>query len=179
MMLKASRSLRAVAVALVLVAPSALAAQSVSAGTRVRVKSPQVVAPIIGTFQTVRGDTVVVIEDGTAAKIWNFRTSSIERLEVSAGMKGHNRGPMTRWALIGAGVGAAAGWLTAMALEASTEDKYSDVLSAGVGAGLGAIGGAAYGSRIQEENWNSAPVPRRVGFMPTRDGFRVGFSASF
>ena len=179
MMLKASRSLRAVAAALVLVAPSALAAQSVAPGTRIRVKSAQVVAPIIGTYQTLRGDTVVMIEDGTAAKIWNFRASTIDRLEVSAGMKGHNRGPMTRWALIGAGGGAVAGWLTAVALESASNDKYSDILSAAVGAGLGAIGGALYGSRVQEENWNTVPVPRRVGFMPTRDGFRVGFSASF
>lgn len=179
MMLKASRSFCAVATALVLVAPCALAAQSVAPGTRVRVKSAQVVAPIVGTYQTLRADTVVVIEDGTAAKIWSFQTSSIDRLEVSAGMKGHNRGPMTRWALIGAGGGAAVGVLTAIALESASEDKYNDFLSAAVGAGLGAIAGAAYGSRTLEENWNSVPVPRRVGFMPTRDGFRVGFSASF
>jgi hypothetical protein len=179
MMLKASRLLRAVAAALVLVAPTALAGQSVSPGARVRVKSPQVVAPIIGTYQSLRGDTVVVIEDGTAAKIWNFRTSTIDRLEVSAGMKGHNRGPMTKWALIGAGVGAGLGLITSIALESATDDQYSEFLSAAVGAGLGAIGGAAYGSRVLEENWNSVPIPRRVGFLPTRDGFRLGFSASF
>ena len=142
-------------------------------------KSAQVVAPVVGTYQALRADTVVVIEDGTAAKIWNFRTSTIDRLEVSAGLKGHNRGPMTRWALIGAGGGAVAGWLTAMILEGASEDKYSDVLSAGVGAGLGAVAGAVYGSRVLEEHWDSAPIPRRVGFMPTRDGFRLGFSASF
>jgi hypothetical protein len=179
MMLKASRSLRAVTAVLVLVAPCALAAQSIAPGTRIRVKSAQVVAPIVGTYQTLRGDTVVVIEDGTAAKIWSFKTSTIDRLEVSAGMKGHNRGPMTKWALIGAGGGAAAGWLTAVALESASDDQYSDFLSAAVGAGLGAIAGAVYGSRVLEEHWDSVPVPRRVGLMPTRDGFRVGFSASF
>jgi hypothetical protein len=179
MMLKASWSLRAVATAFVLVAPSALAAQSVAPGTRVRVKSAQVVAPIVGTYQSLRGDTVIVIEDGTAAKIWSFKSSSIDRLEVSAGMKGHNRGPMTRWALIGAGAGAAVGILTAVVLESATDDQYNDFLSAAVGAGLGAVGGAAYGSRALEEHWDSVPVPRRVGFLPTRDGFRVGFSASF
>ena len=179
MMLKASCSLRAVAVALILVAPSALAAQSVSPGTRVRVKSAQVVAPIVGTYQALRGDTVVVIEDGTAAKIWSFKTASIDRLEVSAGMKGHNRRPMTRGGLIGAGVGAGVGILTATALESATDDKYSEVLSAAVGAGLGAIAGAVYGARVPEEHWNSVPVPRRVGVVPTRDGFRVAFSMSF
>ena len=179
MMLKASCSFRAVAAALVLVAPSALSAQSVAAGTRVRVKSAQVVAPVVGTYQAMRGDTVIVIEDGTAAKIGSFKSSTIDRLEVSAGMKGHNRGPMTRWGLIGAGAGAAAGLLSAAILESATDDKYNGFLSAAVGAGLGAIGGAAYGSRVLEENWDSVPVPRRVGFMPTRDGFRVAFSASF
>ena len=179
MMLKASRPLRVAAAALTLVLPSGLAAQALAPGTRVRVKSPQVVAPIIGTYQTMRGDTVMIIEDGTAAKIWSFKSSTIDRLEVSAGMKGHNRGPMTRWALIGAGGGAALGWLTAAALEGATSDKYNDFLSAAVGAGLGAVAGAAYGSRKLEEHWNSVAVPRRVGFVPTRDGLRVGFSAAF
>lgn len=179
MMPKASRLVRAVAVALVLVAPSALAGQSVAPGTRVRVKSPQVVAPVVGTYQALRGDTVIVIEDGTAAKIWSFRTSTIDRLEVSAGMKGHNRGPMTRWGLIGAGIGAGLGILTAAILESATEDNYSELLSGAVGAGVGAVAGAAYGARVLEESWNAVAVPRRVGFAPARNGFRVGFSASF
>jgi hypothetical protein len=178
-MLKACCSLRAAFAAVVLVAPSALAAQSVAPGSRVRVTAAGQVAPIVGTYQTLRADTVVVIEDGTAAKIWGFKTSSISRLEESVGMKGHNRGPMTRWALIGAGGGAALGWLTAVGLEGATDDQYSDFLSAAVGAGLGAVAGAVYGSRVLEENWRTVSVPRRVGFLPTRDGFRVGFSASF
>jgi len=162
-----------------LVPLSGLSAQVLAPGTRVRVKSQQVVAPVIGSYQGMRRDTVVVIEDGTAAQVWSFTSATIDRLEVSAGMKGGNRAPMTRWALIGAGGGAAAGYLVAAILEGSSSSEYNDVLSAAVGAGVGAIAGAAYGYRKLEEHWSPVPIPRRVGVMPTRDGFRVGFSAAF
>jgi len=179
MMLTVRRSARAVLAALILLAPSAVAAQSLTPGTRIRVKSSQVVTPIVGTYQGLRRDTVVVIEDGTVGKLWSFTTPTIDRLEVSEGMKGGNRGPMVRWALIGAGGGAVLGWLTAAILESSSEDQYSDFLSAAVGAGLGGLAGAAYGHRVLEEHWASVPVPRRIGFAPARDGFRLSFSASF
>lgn len=160
-------------------APGTLAAQNLAPGTRVRVKSPQVVAPITGNFQGMKRDTVVVIEDGTAGQVWSFVPATIDKLEVSVGYKGHNKGPMTRWALIGAGGGAVAGWLVAALLESSTDSKYNDALSAVVGAAVGAGAGAAYGSRIQEEHWSQVPIPRRVGLMPTRNGVRLGVSTSF
>ena len=171
---------RALVTALVGFAPfGALGAQALTPGTRVRVKSPQVVAPVIGSYQGLRRDTVVVIEDGTAAQIWSFNTTSIERIEVSAGMKGGNRGPMTRWGLIGAGGGAVMGFLVAALLEGTSESEYNAVLSAAVGAGVGGVAGVAYGYRKLEEHWTSVAVPRRVGFVPTRDGVRLGFSAAF
>ena len=77
-------------------------------------QSSQVVAPIVGSYQGMRRDTLVVIEDGAGAQVWTFTSSAVDRLEISAGMKGGNKGPTARWALIGAGVGAAAGWLTAL-----------------------------------------------------------------
>jgi hypothetical protein len=86
---------------------------------------------------------------------------------------------MTRWALIGAGGGAVAGWLVAAILEGATDSKYNDVLSAGVGAAVGAGFGAAYGARVQEEHWTQISIPRRVGLVPTRNGVRLGFAASF
>jgi uncharacterized membrane protein YeaQ/YmgE (transglycosylase-associated protein family) len=154
-------------------------AQSLAPGTRVRVKSSQVVAPVVGSIQGMRRDTVVVIEDGATAQVWTFTSSAIDRLEVSAGMKGGNRGPTTRWALIGAGAGAAVGWLTAVVLESSSSSQYNDVLSGAIGAAIGGGLGAAYGYRITEEHWTSVPIPRRVGIMPTRTGVRLGFSGSF
>jgi hypothetical protein len=158
---------------------SGVHAQALTPGTRVRVKSQQVVAPVIGSYQGMRRDTVLIIEDGTAAQIWSFTSATIDRLEVSDGMKGGNKGPMTRWALIGAGGGAALGLLTAAILEGASSSQYNDVLSAAVGAGAGALAGAAYGYRKLEEHWSPVPVPRRVGLMPTRDGLRLGFSAAF
>ena len=114
------RSQRALLAALFMTLPfSQSVGQALTPGTRVRVRSPQVVAPVIGSYQGMRRDTVVVIEDGTAAHVWSFTSANIDRLEVSAGMKGGNRGPMTRWALIGGGAGAVAGFLVAAILEGS------------------------------------------------------------
>jgi len=174
-------SLGATVVALLVLVPcTTLAAQQALApGARVRVKSDQVVAPVIGTFQGMRRDTVVVIEDGISAQLWTFTSGTIDRLEVSAGMHKGNRGPTTRYALIGAGAGAVAGWLVAVLLESSTSSKYNDVLSAAIGAGVGAGAGAAYGYRKLEERWAAVPIPRRIGIAPTRGGVRLGLSTSF
>jgi hypothetical protein len=158
---------------------SGVHAQGLTPGTRVRVKSQQVVAPVIGSYQGMRRDTVLIIEDGTAAQVWSFTSATIDLLEVSDGMKGGNKGPMTRWALIGAGGGAVLGFLTAAALEGASSSQYNDFLSAAVGAGVGGLAGAAYGYRKLEEHWSPVPVPRRVGLMPTRNGLRLGFSAAF
>ena len=166
--------------ALLLVVPcAAVSAQALTPGTRVRVKSSQVVVPVIGNFQGMRRDTVVVIEEGMGAQVWTFTSSAVDRLEVSAGMKGGNRGPTTRWALIGAGTGAVAGLLTAVILEASSSSQYNDALSAVVDAGIGGAIGAAYGYRKLEEHWTAVPIPRRVGIMPSRNGLRLGVSAAF
>ena len=167
------------AVALLLVPAAPLAAQSLAPGTRVRVKSPQVVAPITGSLQAMRRDTLVVIEDDVSARIWSFATPNVERLEVSDGMKGGNRGPMTRWGLTGAAAGAALGWAIAVLLEGATGDDYNDVVSGALGAAVGAGVGTAYGYRKLEEHWTHVAVPRRVGMLPTRGGVRLSYSASF
>jgi hypothetical protein len=174
-------SLGAVLAALFVFAPSTAAhAQTVAPGTRVRVHSSQVVAPITGSYQGMRRDTVLVIEDGVGARVWTFTSPAVDRLEVSAGMKPGNRGPTVRWALLGAGVGAAAGWAVALIAEAaSSNQQYNDILSAAIGAGAGAALGGAYGYRALEEHWTAVPLPGRVGLAPTRTGIRVGFSTSF
>ena len=171
---------RALFAAAFVFAPLAFAnAQSLAPGTRVRVKAPSVVAPITGSFQGMRRDTLVVIEDDVTAQVWNFTTSTIERLEVSDGMKRGNRKQMVRWGFFGALGGAGVGWLLAATLEAGGDAEYNDALSAGVGAAIGAGLGVAYGYRMVEERWNSVPIPRRVGVLPTRGGVRVSYSASF
>ncbi|HEX6050522.1 MAG TPA: hypothetical protein VFZ21_14680 [Gemmatimonadaceae bacterium] len=173
-------SLRAAILALSLVLPSASAgAQQLSPGTRVRVKSTSLVAPIIGAFQGMRRDTLVIMEEGMSAQQWTFASASVDRLEVSTGVKRGNRGPITRWALIGAGVGAVAGVLAAYALEGSGDSEYNNILSGAVGAGVGAGLGAAWGWRVEQEQWRSVPLPRRVGVMPSRTGVRLVFGTSF
>jgi len=174
-------SLRAALAAFFFIAPTTVAhAQTLAPGTRVRVHSSQVVAPITGSYQGMRRDTVVVIEDGIGARVWTFTSPAVDRIETSIGMKPGNRAPTVKWALIGAGVGAAVGWGIALISEAATSNQqYNDVLSAAIGAGVGAGFGAVYGYRVLEEHWTPVPLPGRVGFVPTRQGVRVGFSASF
>ena len=154
-------------------------AQTLTPGTRVRVKSPTVVAPVTGSFQGMRRDTVVVIEDSQAAQIWTFAPATIDLLEVSVGMKKGNRGPIIKWTLIGLGTGFAVGWLVAAIIEESGDTDYNEAASAGVGAAVGAAAGAAYGYRKLEEHWAAVPIPRRVGLLPTRRGVRLAYSVSF
>ena len=160
--------------------PYAIApAQALTPGTRVRVKSSQVVAPVVGSYQGMRRDTVVVIEDGAGAQVWTFTRSAVDRIEISAGMQGGNKKPTGKWALIGAGVGAATGVIVALVLEANTESKYNNFTSGAAGAVVGGIVGGLYGYRRLEEHWTAVPVPQRVGIVPSRNGVRLGFSAAF
>ena len=130
---------RALFVALFTLAPLRVTtAQSLAPGTRVRVKSSQVVAWIVGSYQGMRRDTLVVIEEGEGAKVWTFNSSAVDRVEISAGMQGGNRGPMTRWALIGAGIGGGIGLITAVTLENSTNSRYNEALSTLLGAVMSA-----------------------------------------
>ena len=169
-----------VALVLSFAVPSATAlAQQLTLGTRVRVKSSEVVAPIIGNYQGMRRDSLVIIEDGAAGQLWSFATSTVDQLEVTAGMKGGNRGPITKWALIGAPAGAFGGWLVAVILEGTSDNEYDELLSAVIGAGVGAAAGAAYGYRFKEEHWTAVPPPWRVGLVPSRNGVRLTFRAGF
>lgn len=171
---------RALLVALIALVPLRVStAQSLAPGTRVRVKSSQVVAPIIGSYQGMRRDTLVVIEDGAGAKVWTFNSSAVDLVEISAGMQGGNRGPMLRWALIGAAIGGSIGLITAVTLENSTNSRYNEAMSTVLGAAMGGGLGAYYGSRKLEEHWAPVPLPGRVGVAPSPHGLRIGLSATF
>jgi len=154
-------------------------AQALTPGSRVRVKSSQVVVPVIGSYQGMRRDTVVVIEDGVGGQVWTFASGAVDRIEISAGMKGGNRRPTARWALIGGGIGLVAGALTAAALEGNSSDQYNVPLSALVGAAVGGGIGAAYGYRRLEEHWTQVPLPRRVGLAPAAHGLRLALNVGF
>jgi hypothetical protein len=143
------------------------------------VQSPAVVAPVIGNFQGMRGDTLVVIEDGQSAQAWVFPTTNVSRLEVSDGMHRGDRGNMIRYGLLGAGLGAIGGFLAAALLDQSTSAEYDRLASALVGAAVGTGAGVAYGYRQEEERWISRPVPRRIGFSPAPRSVRVAASFAF
>ena len=179
------RSYRSLLAALVMLAPlritaaQAAAAQSLAPGTRVRVTSNQMVAPIVGSYQGMRRDTLVLIEDGAGAKVWAFNTTAVQQVEVSIGMKGGNRDPMIRWGLIGAGIGAGIGLIASVSLENQTGQRYNEAMSTILGAAMGGGLGAFYGSRKLTEHWAPVPLPQRVGVVPSAKGVRITLSASF
>jgi hypothetical protein len=127
----------------------------------------------------MRRDTLVLIEDGTGAKVWAFNTTAVQQVEVSIGMKGGNRDPMVRWGLIGAAVGGGIAFITSVSLENQTSQNYNEMTSTLLGAAMGGGLGAFYGSRKLTEHWAAVPLPQRVGVVPTAKGLRVALSASF
>ena len=88
-------------------------AVSVQPGQRVRVHSLTLVSPLIANFLEQRGDTLVFIEDGRGRGVWSFSLSQIDRLEITAGKTGRSSSAIKKGALIGAGIGLAAGLLFA------------------------------------------------------------------
>ena len=153
---------------------SSRAAVPITAGTRVRVKTPTLVAPLIANFLEQRGDTLVFIEDGRGRGVWSFALAQIERLETTGGESGRNKRPVGRGAVIGGGIGLVGGLLFAAAAQPSdSTKKYSRPLTAGLGAGIGVGLGAIIGSRAKSERWVNVPLPRQFSLIPNRRG---GFS---
>ena len=132
-------------------------------GSRVRVKTPTLVAPLIANFLEQRGDTLVFIEDGRGRGVWSFSIGQIERLEMTAGEAGRNKAPIAKGAAIGAGVGLGIGIIFAsIASPADESRKYSPALTGALGAGVGAGVGAYVGSRVKMEHWAEVPLNRRL-----------------
>ncbi len=155
------------------------AAVPIVAGTRVRVKTANLVAPLVANFLEQRGDTLVFIEDGTGRGVWPFPLAQIERLEMTAGEAGRNKRPIAQAAAIGGGIGLLGGLAFAAALQPSDSTKeYSRPLTAAAGAALGAGIGAILGSRVKSERWINVPLPRQFSLVPNRRGgftLTVGF----
>lgn len=148
----------------------------IAAGSRVRVMTPTLVAPLVANFLEQRGDTLVFIEDGRGRGVWSFAVGQITRLETTAGEAGRNRKPIARSAAIGAGIGLIAGVAFAAAFEpADSTREYSKVLSGALGAGIGAGIGGYVGSRVKTERWVEVPLPRRVGLRTNGRGIALTF----
>ena len=73
----------------------------VQPGTRVRVTSPTLVAPLVANFLEQRGDTLVFIENERGRGVWSLGLGQIDRLETTAGETGRSRSAMKKGALIG------------------------------------------------------------------------------
>lgn len=137
----------------------------IAPGSRVRVMTPTLVAPLVANFLEQRGDSLVFIEDGRGRGLWSFAIAQIQRLEITAGEAGRNRRPIAKGAAIGAGVGLALGVLFAVVAEPSDSTReYSKVLSGLAGAAGGAGVGAYFGSRVKEERWVNVPLGRQFSF---------------
>lgn len=140
-------------------------------GTRVRVKTTSLVAPLVANFLEQRGDTLVFIEEGRGRGLWSFDLAQIQKLEMTAGDVGRNTRPIAKGAAIGAGVGLALGVLFAGVAQPSDSTKeYSKVLSGLAGAGAGAGVGAWFGSRVKTEGWVNIPLPRQLSLRVSGRG---------
>jgi hypothetical protein len=145
-------------------------------GSRVRVKSENLVAPLVANFLEQRADTLVFIEDGLGKGVWSFAISQIERLEITAGESGQNRKPMVVGAAIGAGAGLVGGIVFAKVLQPSDSTReYNAVLTGLVGAGLGAGIGGYMGSRVKVERWVNIPLPSQFSLRTNGRGVALIF----
>ena len=150
----------------------------VSPGSRVRVKTPGLVAPLVANFLEQRDDTLVFIEDGAGRGVWSFTISQIEKLERTAGEGGSNQRYVVRGTAIGAGAGLVAGmFFAANASPSDSTREYSKLLTGAIGAAVGAGVGAFAGSRFKTERWVNIPLPRQLSLGPDgRGGFSVAFA---
>jgi hypothetical protein len=148
-------------------------------GTRVRVTATNMVAPIVGSFLEQRGDTAVFIEGGSGRGIWSLTLGQIIRLEQSAGEKRSNKPYLIKGAAFGAGAGLVASLLFLKAFSPDGTKEWDRTPSMIIGAVAGGGIGAAVGSRFAREHWSAVPLPRRVGLLPTRGGFKVGLGFEF
>lgn len=146
----------------------------VAPGSRVRVKAPTLVAPLVANFLEQRGDTLVVIEDGTGRGVWRFSLAQVERLEVTAGDAGMSGPHMMRGAAIGGGAGFAAGFLFAsLTAPSDPARRYNRLTSSAVAGAIGAGIGALVGSRTKVERWTSVPLPGQLSITPAGRGLIV------
>jgi hypothetical protein len=165
----------------VLLAPAAVQAQrlSIVSGSRIRVSAPQLVVPVVGSYQAVRNDTLIVLEEGSGAQMWLIPMRDVQRVELFSGYKSGDSGKMFTGALWGGAIGAGAGLVTSAILQGASGDTYNLTNSGLVGLGVGAVVGALYGSRGQVERWDTVPIGRRVGLIPARRGIGAGLSIGF
>jgi hypothetical protein len=150
----------------------------IAPGTRVRVTADNLVTPLIANYLELRGDTIILFEEGAGRGIWSVTLDQVRRLEATAGTRRVNRPYVVRGALIGGAVGAVGGVVFAASTSPSDPDKqYSRPLSGLLGAAVGAGIGALIGSRFTAEGWVPVRLPGRMSLAPHRGGaWRLSFA---
>jgi hypothetical protein len=148
-------------------------------GARVRVTAPQLgIEKQATTFQTLRGDTLIVVADSATY----CPLASVTRLEVHRGRQGH----VWLGAGIGSAVGAVAGVVTGVLVcknDWLCSDDYMGLAvlaGAGIGGVAGGLLGAGVGALIKTDRWEEVPLDRlRVSLVPRREGVALGISLAF
>lgn len=160
---------------------TALGAQEslpIAPGTRVRVASPRLVAPLVANFLRMRGDTAVFIEDGSGQGVWSIQLADITRLEQSSGERRGETRNVAKGAAIGGGAGFVLGYAFAAVFSPSdSSKKFSRGLTGLAGAAVGGAIGAYFGYRRGVENWTNVALPRRLSLIPYHRG--AGLSLTF
>ena len=160
-------------------APTEMAAQEslpVEPGVRVRVTASECeLRGQVATLQALRADTLVL--ESTECSL-----ASVTHLDVSRGQRSH--------ALLGAGIGFAAGTLGTVIYCSGNRNEFSDegkcevlgrdftLLATGLVGAAGGIVGVIMGYVIKTDRWEEVPLDQlRVSLAPRRDGgFAIGFS---
>lgn len=131
-------------------------------GARVRVTAQGMVAPLVANYLELRGDTLVVFEEGSGRGIWSFYLADITRLETTLGERPFHRPYILRGAAVGGALGAVGGLVfAAVARPADRTKRYDRLLSTAAGALGGGGLGALLGSRVKMESWRAVALPQR------------------
>ena len=172
------RSFAIVICSLLLAAPmsDAPAQSPVAAGSRVRVAGTGLVAPVIGSFQAIRSDSLVVLEDGASAQVWSVPVGGVSRFEISEGWHTRDGVKMLKFGALGAAGGLVLGAAISALLDigAKANESYDTGLNALLGAAIGGGIGAYYGSTRSVERWRPVALPRRMGLSPAPRGLSIG-----
>jgi hypothetical protein len=129
-------------------APQSQESLSIAPGTRVRVASPKLVAPLVANFLRMRGDTAVFMEDGSGQGVWSIQLADITRLEQSSGERRGERRNVMKGAAIGGGAGFLLGFGFAATFSPSdSSKKFSRGFTGLAGAAIGGAIGAYFGYR--------------------------------
>lgn len=130
--------------------PVAAAQQSASSGEWVSVKALPQGAKLIVKLkdgQTLRGKLASVTDTTLSVVVKNNKTETVDRNNVSEVYQLKRKAEKTKYALIGAGVGAAVGGGIGAAKNSPPIDDGGiyPIIGVTLGAGIGAVGGLLFG----------------------------------